>query len=287
MTAASLLIDGHVHFHPCFELEGFLDGAADHFANAGGKLAPSPALGCLLFSESAWYDYFQQFADGLIARTTRRWSTRSTGEAGSLLATRDGQPRLVLAAGRQVVTAENLEVLALGCTDHFDDGQPIEKVLETALARGAITVVPWGFGKWWGRRGRVVQRLLESPHAERLHLGDNAGRPAHSPAPHFFEWARRRGVPVLPGSDPLPFAWQGAFAGRYGFVLNGIDPHRPVHSIKAALEANRTQPAIFGQRQNVVVFVRSQVGMQLRKAVGGRSGGGSGGGSRAAGGQTS
>lgn len=52
-------------------------------------------------------------------------------------------------AGRQIVTAEKLEVLALGTDLDIDDGRPIREVLSLVTENGGLPVIPWGAGKWW------------------------------------------------------------------------------------------------------------------------------------------
>ncbi len=264
MTQA-LLVDGHVHYHPCFGVEPFLEAARANFEAARGRLGlTEPALGCLLFSESAWHCYFREFAEGLVRRSTRDWTVETTEEDCSIIAYCERRPIMILVAGRQIVTAERLEVLALASSRTFSDGEPIDEVVEKAVLSGAVTVLPWGFGKWFGKRGRTIARILESTRAGQIYLGDNSGRPALAPEPHLFAVARAKGVPVLPGSDPLPFKSQARNAGRYGFVLEGsVDMRTPAATIRQKLLEQRLQPRRYGRLESLPNFVRSQVRMQL------------------------
>ena len=270
MTEA-LLVDGHVHYHPCFGVEPFLEAARSNFAAARSRLGlTEAALGCLLFSESAWHGYFHAFVEGLIDRSTARWTVELTDEPCSIIACRDHQPIMILIAGRQIVTAERLEVLALASSWSVPDGRPIDAVVEGAVTSGAIAVLPWGFGKWLGKRGRVVARILDSPWAGQICLGDNSGRPAFAPRPRLFELARSRGVPVLPGSDPLPFASQARKPGRYGFVLEApVDMGSPALMIRKQL-LHRLQPRWYGRLESLPNFIRNQVAMQVRGRMGER-----------------
>ena len=134
------------------------------------------------------------------------------------------------------------------------------------LAAGGLAVLPWGFGKWWGRRGRVLDRFLETADPGRVFLGDNGGRFAGAGEPRQFALARRRSIPILPGSDPLPLAGDAHRVGSYGFVLDGpLDSTRPAAALKARLLALRDQPRGYGRLQPLWHFLANQLGMQWRK----------------------
>jgi hypothetical protein len=263
--SVTLLVDGHVHFHPCFGVAEFLEAAASNFQAARREVGDSAAVGCLLFTENSWRHAFRAFRDGLVERSAEGWSIQPTAEACSLIARGPTGGRLMLFAGRQIVTAERLEVLALCTIEQYPDGLPMAEAVSRALSTGAVTVLPWGFGKWTGGRGRVVEHMLTSPLADELYLGDNGGRPAAGPEPRLFRLARARGVPVLPGSDPLPLAPEVRKPGRVGFVLKGRVPAETPAAAIAALLAARTQPPRFGRLESLPTFVHRQVALRLRR----------------------
>lgn len=269
MSAADLkppafaLVDAHVHFHTCYDPQTFLDGALRNFQrNLQGTAAElaQPWTGFLLLAESAGAHWFRRWSNGL---KTGGWRFESTSEAESLLAVNGAGERLILVAGRQIVARERLEVLALGKDLEMLDGLPLCEVLERVRASGALPVLPWGFGKWWGRRGAVVAETLEQGGGE-LFLGDNGGRLGLEPA--LFRRARKLGIRLLPGSDPLPFARHARLAGSYGFVLpHAVDLERPAEILLRRIRESG-QPRAFGRRAGLPRFLRDQVGMQLRSA---------------------
>lgn len=264
----TLLVDGHVHYHPCFGVGRFLEAALSNFRAARDEVGRQNALGCLMFTESSWSHYFRAFANGLIEREAPDWGVETTDEECSLVAYKDGDERLLLVAGRQIVTAERLEVLALATRDDYPDGLRIDEAVERTVSSGAVTVLPWGFGKWTGKRGRMVRRILTSPSADEIFVGDNGGRPALGPHPALFRLAEARGVPILPGSDPLPLPAEVGKPGRYGFVLEGpADPRAPAGAIKAIL-AKRTTPRRFGRLEGFTTFVRRQAAVRIHRRVG-------------------
>lgn len=99
------------------------------------------------------------------------------------MARRSGRKRLILIAGRQIITQESLEVLAIGTLGEFDDGQSLEKTVELISSRGAVAILPWAFGKWWFKRGERVRDFIQKYNGERLFVGDNAGSTADDKTP--------------------------------------------------------------------------------------------------------
>jgi hypothetical protein len=267
-----ILLDGHVHFHSAFSRRLFFDGALANLRSAAAELGlAADTVGCLMFTESCGakaFEVFLQEASGAPRSNGENcWSFVRTDEGNSLWAVRDSGPhRLLLIAGRQLVTREGLEVLALGRSAALADREPLRTAIDATLAAGAIPVVPWGFGKWWGRRGALLAELLHRPGERRFFVGDNSGRAALLPRPRLFETAAQNGIFVLPGSDPLPFAPQTTKAGRCGFRMRvALDERRPAEQVLAMLRDCERQPQVFGRYESLSGFVGQQVAMQLRK----------------------
>lgn len=259
-----LLVDGHVHFHESFDPRRFLDAAHANLRTAAERRDLPEARGCLLFTESRGVTFFRSLRDGAVR--AEGWRFSRTAEAESLFARRREGGRVLLVAGRQVVTTERLEVLAIGVDADFEDGQGLRETVDVVGAADGVPVIPWGFGKWTGRRGKLVAAMVETAAPGRLFLGDNGGRLSLGATPELFAVAEDRRVPVLPGSDPLPFPDQVDRVGSYGFVLPGPpDPERPAAWVKARLRELRESPSQFGRLESLPRFCRYQVAMQLRR----------------------
>jgi hypothetical protein len=263
-VVTTLLVDGHVHYHPCFGVREFLEAARSHFQAARREVGDPEAVGCLMLTESSWSHYFRAFGDGLIERASSDWTAEPTGEPCSLIARRNGRAELFIVAGRQIVTRERLEVLALGSAQEYPDTLPIGEAVGLALSTGAVTVLPWGFGKWTGTRGRIVRQFLKSPMADELCIGDNGGRPALGPEPALFGLARERRVPILPGTDPLPLPAEATKAGRCGFVVPGpLDGRAPAAAVRKMV-ATRAQPRRYGSQERLATFIHRQMALRWR-----------------------
>jgi len=245
-------VDAHAHLHPRFDAARFLDAAA---RNAGGT-----AVLCL--TESAGVRRFDEL------RATGRagaWTITPTDEPESIVATR-AHETVALLAGRQVITSERLEVLALATPSAFNDGRPLDETIDTVLGAGALAVLPWGFGKWWGARGKLAIDALRA-HADRgILIGDNAGRPRRTPDHRVFKLARELGVPCLPGTDPLDLDHHLTRAGSYGFELGSpLDERTPGADLRERVRARRASPPAFGRRVSLGAFVRDQAMLRLAK----------------------
>jgi hypothetical protein len=263
----AVLVDAHVHFYPGFDPRGFFEGALGNFDAAARQLGVgTSALGCLLFSETAEDHFFTRLAAREVE--VAGWSFTRAGEDRALIGGRPDGRQLLLGAGRQIGSAEDLEVLALGTTREYPRGAAFVEAFESALASAGAVVLPWGFGKWWFHRGAIVRDILERYADRPFFLGDNAGRLEGSPRPRLFAEAERKGHWVLPGSDPLPLPGEDRRAGSYGCLIEtALDPERPLTSVLAALHASRAAPRTYGRLTPPHRFCSAQVRLQVRKRL--------------------
>lgn len=268
------LVDAHVHIHDAHPQTAVLDCACKNFLLAARSISAGDSFtGVLLLTETARASVFQRMWQS--ADTSRQtgtpeagWWFRHTDEPCSLWAHRGPDMRLLIVAGRQIVTAERLEVLAIGTSRFFPDGKPTDEVVRAVTASGALAVIPWGFGKWRGRRGRILSDLMKQFTGSDFFLGDNGGRPRLLPDPAQFTEARSRGFGILPGSDPLPFRAEFRRAGSFGFALPGVlSEEMPSTDLKRLILGGTRPIEPFGQLEGSVRFIRNQISMQIHKHV--------------------
>jgi hypothetical protein len=266
----ALPVDAHVHLHDCFVPAEFLDHAAKNFERAGSLGDDAAVLGALMLTESIGVNWFDRLAAASGSTTNPvglgSWRIEQTGDPAALLARRNSE-RLLLIAGRQVVAREGLEVLLLGTRASVPDGRPIREVLAEGERLGALRVIPWGAGKWLFGRGRLLSTLLGSARpGDGFFLGDGSGRPFFWGSPAHFTEAERRGVRILPGTDPLPFPAEVTRPGSYGcFLIGEVDLTRPAEGIKAALRDPASRLVPYGRLERLAPFLRHQVAMQRLK----------------------
>ena len=266
MSILTAVVDAHVHIHACYDPDELLDNA---HRNLSRPRVNGPEALFLLMTECAEDDYFgglQELSRGIGAHfRLDRWSISPTGEDISVHA-RSGERELLIVAGRQISCREGLEVLVLGTRRTFRDGRPIRDVLTETDELGVPRVIPWGPGKWFFSRGRLLEELVRDFRKPTLFLGDEGGRPGFWGYPAHFAQAARLGVRDLPGTDPLPFPHDVSKVGRMGFrVTLDLDRSRPAASLLRALTEQDARLERFARLESPLRFVRNQIGMQLRK----------------------
>ena len=211
MDPARFAVDAHAHLHPAHRIDRWLDAAFANLARLGGDGGVERAL---VIADPSGSGGFERLASAVMPRGVERASRAAGGDSALLLVRAD--ERLHLVPGRQMATRERLEVLALGTTAALPDGFELAAAIAAARAAGALAVLPWAPGKWTGARGRLVAAVLAAAAPGDLLVADSSLRPRGWPLPPLLRRARRRGIALVAGSDPLPAAGEEAHVGRYG-----------------------------------------------------------------------
>ena len=265
-THVDFPVDGHVHFHSLGRVAPTLDAAVTNFCARVGR--PEGVLGALLLAQASGEKVFEALQR---ERSAGAWTVRPAHEEPeTLLASRDGVT-IAVVCGRQVRAGDGLEVLALGTCRSYPDGSPFEDTVRSVLASGALTVVPWGFGKWRGERGRRVEKTFETQGPGDLFVGDSGGRLSLAGLPHLIRTARANGFRVLPGTDPFPIAGGHRGVGRFGFLAQ-IAPgtSAPWRELRSWLVSRQESPPAYGRAAGPLKFLVSQVGIQIHNRWPGR-----------------
>lgn len=257
-----ILIDAHVHIYDCFDLNTFLDAAWQNFYRWAGRR--DQFVGVLLLTESATYNQFQTLLAQADLPSSSGWTFASTSETYSLRAMGPQGQTLYLVAGRQIITAEKLEVLALISDRTFPDGLPAAETISAIQADGGIAVLPWGVAKWVGKRGQLVARLLQQQELAPVFLGDNSGRPQFWLRPRYFSQVEQQGLPLLLGTDPLPLDSETSRPGQFGLMLMGeFNNNEPGSYIKANLLNPKVSWQPYGSLEAPLRFVRNQLALRF------------------------
>lgn len=258
-------VDAHVHFYRLEAVGDLLGSAAVHFEafRTGG---PDGIRGCLLLGESAGCRVFDQLRYAGLAGS---WRIREChDEEHSLLAEKSGTT-LAIVSGRQMRTAENLEVLALGTLRDYPDGMSLAETVEAVHDSGALAVLPWAFGKWTGERLALLNQVLDWVQPSALFLGDNGGRLGIIDAPPLLGSAACRGFRVLPGTDPLPLPGEQSRVGSFGFLAElELSTRDPWRVLRDWITARSTSPIPYGRPLGAGRFLFNQLGIQAYRRLG-------------------
>lgn len=266
--AGTLLVDAHVHVYDCFDIDELLDAALSNFNHAAKKNGLDEGFsGVLLLSETSRDNWFLQSSK---TDSNSHWQIEKTLDKTVLqakLRTNNVRDNIIyIVAGRQIITAEGLELLALVTDSTFEDGMPISSALSAVREQDAIPVLPWAVGKWLGKRGKILSSLLatEAKAHNDLSLGDNSARPVFWSNPSHFKQARVLKLPVLPGTDPLPIVGEEIRVGSFGFSMRGqLSKAQPAADLKQLLRAKETELRAYGQLENPWRFFINQIRLRM------------------------
>jgi len=230
------ILDTHLHLYPCFDLPLAFNQFLDNTAGLGG--AQTARVACL--AERFDCNYYDSIASG---QTLLDGFTPGDSQDGQITLTRDKDLlSLSLLPGRQVISSEKIEILALGCPQRIEDGQPALDVIYQIMQLGHVPVLPWSPGKWFGARGELIKRLIGELKAGDFLIGDTPLRPYGWTTPRLMKSAQNKGFSIVAGSDPLPFSGEENWLGAYCTVAQ----------TQKNFTANELLHALKNQQQDVI-----------------------------------
>ena len=261
------LVDAHVHICECFDIANFFTSANQNFKKI--TLGPEKNISTvILLAETSNSYYFKSLQEAnetnaCFKNEFDNWRILRTEENNSLVAKNDKGHSIYVISGRQVVTKEKLEVLALITDKEINDGLAFSDTIDKIKAENALAVIPWGVGKWLGGRGRLLAEYIEKA-GNGIFLGDNGGRPIFWRNPWHFIQAKKKGITILPGSDPLPLPNQEERVGSFGFYLShNLSCDRPAEDLKKKLTSVASVEA-YGNLQSLTKFLKDQISIRLK-----------------------
>lgn len=257
-----LLLDGHTHLHDHVQPDVFLQATyvnLHRLSESINAVRKFQAVLCLAdFSGAEGFVRLQSAAtDGKL----KNWRVLETGEGHSLGFVNASGDKLWVVAGRQLITDEKIEVMALGTAQPLPDSLLLFDTIDAIRANAALPILPWGVGKWWGKRGELVKSALATYGSEII-LGDNGGRP-RCWRPRLLARARKNGIPVVPGSDPLRVKSDCLRSGCFGLLLDEqIDERYPAVWIQKKIFERANTSSVIGSPLGLLPFINRQLALR-------------------------
>ena len=256
-----IVVDAHVHFYPCYDLEFALSKLAGNLE----RLAPGAVRAAFLTERSDCF-WFNKLKCGQVQIQGTRLDVQATDGEDVIAVVKGGKPQIYLFPGRQVATAERIEILGLTVELPAADGKPATDVVKAVLDAGGVPAIGWSPGKWLFGRKKVVCRLLESFEPGQLVVCDTTLRPTIWPMPRLMKSALRKGFGLVAGSDPLPFAGEEKYMGTYASVLSGeFDFKTPASSVRRLLTDSSGRLKRSGKRCGPLEVLRR---LRMNKSAG-------------------
>jgi hypothetical protein len=237
-----LIGDAHVHVYPFYSPRLALDTLRRNLVALDRNAI------CLAFlAERADCRFFADFARNGARLLDAPVELDVLGEC--LVLRERNFPDLFLFAGRQIVTRERVEILALTTDVAPPDGLPAADTVGRIQESGGIPVISWAPGKWFFARKKVVADLLERFAPGSLLVGDTSLRPRGWLMPALMKQALADGFGLVAGSDPLPVPGEEAVMGTYGIEVDApFAVSDPVNSVRAMLGKPGFCPRLRGAR---------------------------------------
>ena len=254
-----IFIDCHVHFYHIFNLDIFLDSAWKNIKKYGEKYSKYKPYNMVLFLAKT---QFTVEFNALLDENTNsdRWHIIKSRESETLIASHNNKC-IFLIAGQQIVTKENLEILAIGTQENIKSGSKINATIDQIYEIGALPILPWGFGKWTGMRRKEIKKLVGNDH---LFFGDISGHPFPNRSLLNSLKIEKDIECSLNGTDPLPMPQDQTRAGKFGvFVNEKLDSCQPWKSIRRYIIANQNKMSYFGKYEPLQTILNRQISLRL------------------------
>lgn len=232
-----LLVDTHVHLYNCYDLNLAFESAIKNFYSLLQQNQCSDVHLALCLTEKSGCHFFKRLAQDPKTLLSNKWQLENI-TSNVIKIKSDLQQDLYLIAGRQIATQERLEVLALGQDLDIADQQSLEVTCRSVIQQQAIPVIPWSFGKWWGKRGQVLRQLLDIARPNEIFLADSSLRAKCCSNPQLITQEINKGHKILAGTDPFPRLGEEKLIGSYATYFAGsFSTVDPVASIKNLLNS--------------------------------------------------
>ena len=262
-----LLIDSHVHFHDCFDIEEYLNNIFMNFSKAASIIDDSHSwIGILLLSEITGVNFFRTLLFSQGDKILNNFNLIKTEEEESFIITDGNDQKIVVISGKQIAVKEGVELLALCTSKDFQEHEDLGKAVMNVISADAIPVLPWGVGKWIGKKKDMIKNLIEENNNLKLFLCDNSGRLRFWAEPQLFKFAKSHNRFIFAGTDALPIPSEIRKTGSFGFYLKTeLNLFKPSEDLKKIFNELTESPLTFGKLENPVKFLRNQLTMQLNK----------------------
>lgn len=265
-----LILDGHVHLYPEYNLQSAFKIGIENMKSALRKSklnSSTQPITVWLLTERWDCHFFRQISESAKKFSSNGLTIQPSPEKEAILFQENGRISHLILAGRQLVSNDGLEVLSLA-TDlfvedrKFSTGELIQKVNES----GGVPVLNWAPGKWFFNRGKIVREQIQNSKTNTFVVGDNPLRCTLWPTPQIMKEATNKGFKLIAGSDPLPFVGEENNIGTYCFATHApFDMKKPVASIRQILRQKEFSADIIGKRNGLFTFFSRETRIMLKK----------------------
>ncbi len=273
-----IFIDGHVHLWQNFDLDLFFQTAFTNFTLAANSFSPSQENLFVMFLAETKQEKSSKRLEKLgMVKNNCNYSQNisyaflNLTENIKVLKVRHlkSDKILFIIFGQQITCSEGIEILSFFTPHEIENENPILDIIDKITLNSGIVVIPWGVGKWLGRRGKIIENTLDSlGSTENVFIGDNANRPWFWPSYKIEQLAHRYDTGILSGSDPLNIKKGFNNIGSYGTILDiPTFEIKHISQIKSHLINSKSHMKQFGKPQKALPFLYTQVATRLNNKL--------------------
>ena len=257
------ILDTHVHIYPVYDRRLAFESAITNARRIMSQAATQACPLILLLTERSSENFFQSLIADSLNEPAFGYKLEVLEEGLLLKIIREDGTLIYISAGRQFVSSEGLEVLAL-CSNRILEKAPFEDLIDQIISNGSIAVLPWSPGKWLFRRGAFLKEFFNKSDCDRVRIGDISMRPNFLWHSRLMKKALNRGCQLLAGSDPLPLSGEEKSIANYVmFSELSIEDSSPIASLKALL--NDRNLRILGSRNSLFKAVTRWIRAQIKR----------------------
>lgn len=256
-----LVADTHIHIYPNYSLEIFFKECFKKINEIKGNLN-SKVVAVICLTEIVGCNYFQNLSD------TDFSNEFTVKDYSSFKIVQYKDESLYVFPGFQTNTKEKVEVLELFTTERVSAGKSLEETISLITKKKAFPVISWSFGKWLGKRGELIRKLIKKGDLS-FALGDSALRFVLHPVPNLFKVASAKKFRIICGSDPLPLNGEERVVFEYYSKYADFSPksegHEDVARLIKDIISNETLKSS-GRRNSFFKFLVRWLRVMYRKA---------------------
>ncbi len=257
-----LVIDTHLHFYPFYDV-GKAFAALHSNLSSSDFCQDATIVGIL--TESNGCHFFKQVKENPEKFQLSHFKINFC--RGAIVVKMPEYPEMYILPGRQIVTAENIELLCLLVDCEIEDGLPARMVIKRICEQNGVPVIAWSPGKWQFKRRRIVKDLVLKHKPGSLLIGDTALRPAGWPLHGLMKLAVSKGLGVVSGSDPFPLEGEEKTMGKFGILLEfDMNSSDLITGLRAVLLNPATIMTCIGRRHSFFQVVSKLVRHKFRKS---------------------
>jgi len=255
-----IVFDFHLHWYPGFRMDALLKRLKECEAS---ELA---TLWVGIVHSTSRVDCWSLFLEEGSSRAHEGWSVEREDRDRIVFCRKGADRRFVFYPGWQWVTSESLELLTIGDRSTLSEFTPLQDWLPTITNSGGVALLPWGFGKWTGARGKIIEKWKDSlPRG--AYFADSYNRPAKTLGwKDIFAGSKGR----LDGSDPLPMCDEEAVFFRKGMMWTApegeyLETWKNSRQLAQWLTEKGTDLRSWGESPTLTKAIRRQFRLRLKR----------------------